>query len=110
VDDGNFGREFLKHHLAEVSLFSIAACFPASSFESESVDVRASIGVFSELGDVKVVSDIGSEAHLIKGLVGGTSSDLHNGSQERHGVEKSRKPENNRGGELFGPSLKLSAS
>jgi hypothetical protein len=43
-------------------------------------------------------------------LVGGTSSDLHNSSEERHGVEKSRQPEYHWGGELFGPSLKLSAS
>lgn len=91
-------------------MFSITAYFPAGSFESESIDVRASFGVFSELSNVKVVSNIGSEAHLVEGLVGGTSSDLHNSSEERHGVEKSRQPEYHGGGELFGPSLKLSAS
>jgi len=57
-----------------------------------------------------MVSDIGSEAHFIEGLVGSTSSNLHNGSQERHRVEETREPKHNRGGKLFGPRLKLSAS
>jgi hypothetical protein len=57
-----------------------------------------------------MVSDIGSKAHFIEGLASGTSSNLHNGSQERHRVEKTREPKHNRSSKLFGPGLKLSAS
>jgi hypothetical protein len=47
---------------------------------------------------------------VFEGLVGSTGCNLHNGSQERHRVEKTRKPKDDRGDELVGPSLKLSAS
>jgi len=34
VNSGNFRGEFLEHHLVEVSLFAVTACFPASSLKS----------------------------------------------------------------------------
>lgn len=107
---GHFGGKLFQYHLIKVSLLTVTAIFPASSFERESIYVSTSLWKLSNVSGVETVGDIGSQAHLIKRLVSCTSSDLHDGGQERHGVEKSRNPKYIGGYELFRPALKLCAS
>lgn len=107
---GHFGRKLFQYHLIEVSLLTVTAIFPASSFERESIYVSTSLWELSNVSGVETVGDIGSQVHLVKRLVRSTSSDLHDGGQERHGVKKSRNPKYIGGNELFRPALKLCAS
>lgn len=110
VNYWNFGGKFLQYHLIEVSLLTVTAIFPTSSFECESIDVSATFGELGNVSGVETVSNVSPQVHFIERLVGSTSSNLHNGGKERHGVEKSRNPKYIGGNELVRPALKLCAS
>jgi len=112
MDARKFGGKFLEHHITKVSLLTVTARFPTSSFKGETIDISSSFRNINKLTNVinLVVSDIGSEAHFIEGLVSGTSSDLHNSSKEGHRVEETRYPKYNGGNEFFRPSFELRAS
>jgi len=92
VNNRESGRKFFQEHLTEVSLFTITAKFPSSSFKRKTIDegtLFARFGLFLGLEDIL---DFSLEAHIIERKHVFTGSDLHNGSQVGHRVEKSRKP------------------
>lgn len=110
MDSRQLGGELLKDHLAEISLFTVAAAFPTSTFKSQTVNIGASLGKFRDLSNVKVVGNISFQAHFIKRLSSGTGSDLHSSSKEGHGVEETGDPEHSGSDEFIRPLSQLVAS
>lgn len=86
--------EVFELHLSEVALFTTTAQFPTSSLEEEAVNVGACRRELRVFILVLGVHNLRDQAHVIEWQTGGTGSNLHNGSQIRHGVEKSRNPHN----------------
>jgi hypothetical protein len=107
VHDGELGMKLLQDHLLEVTLFCTTAKLPSGTFKEETVDVSTRSSKFREFSSVLGVENSGLQQHLIKRKSVSTGSHLLNGSQVRHGIEKTRDPNNWGSDKLLLPCLKL---